>query len=178
MTPKELRKAARRRLARRISTRIEDFPRQHAALESAMGEFGDEFALQRFKPAFETTNDVQAYNRVQAVERATGRVQGYVADLAMDGVRLAGLPSDPAGGEGFRAAHAFEALRDAKVIDARLCRRLATAQKHRSQIEHEYPGLRAGSLHRAAILVRESSPEFFASFRAWIEPHLSELFSE
>jgi hypothetical protein len=31
----------------------------------------------------------------------------------MDGVRLAGLPSDPTGGEGFRAVHAFEALRDA-----------------------------------------------------------------
>lgn len=137
-----------------------------------MAEFGGEFDLQRFKRAFETTDDVAAYNRVQAVERATGRVQGYVADMAMDGVRLAGLPSDPTGGEGFRAAHAFEALCEAGVIDARLRRRLVTAQRNRSQIEHEYPGLGAGSVHRAAILVREASREFFGLFRAWIEPYL------
>lgn len=89
------------------------------------------------------------------------------------GVRLVGLPSDPAGGEGFRATHAFDALRDAKLIDAGLCRRLARAQKGRSQIEHEYPGLRAGRVHDAAILVCETSLEFFTRFRAWIEPHLT-----
>jgi hypothetical protein len=172
MTRGELRKATRRRLARRIDARIEDFPRQHAALEAAMASFGEKFDLQPFKRAFETTDDVEAYNRVQAIERGVGRVQGYVADMAMDGVRLAGLSSDPAGGEGFRAAPAFEALRDAKVIDVRLCNRLVAAQKDRSQIEHEYPGLRAGNVHKAAILVRESSREFFSLFRPWIEPHL------
>jgi hypothetical protein len=172
MTPKELRKVARRRLARRIAARVEDFPRQHAALESAMDEFGDEFDVQRFKRAFETVDDLEAYNRVQAVERAVSRVQGYVADMAMDGARLADLPSEPAGGEGFRAASAFDALRDAKVIDGRLCGRLGTAQSNRSQIEHEYPGLRAGKVHKTAILVRDASREFFALFCPWIEPHL------
>jgi hypothetical protein len=173
MTDERLRKAARKRLERRIVARIDDFPRQHAALESAMAAFGDEFDLARFKRAFETSEDIEAYNDVQAVERAIGRVQGYVAEMAMDGVRLVGLPSDPAGGEGFRATHAFEALRDAKLIDAGLCRRLARAQKGRSQIEHEYPGLRAGRVHDAAILIRETSLEFFTRFRAWIEPHLT-----
>lgn len=172
MTPGELRKVARRRLARRIDARIEDFPRQHRALESAMASFGENFDLQSFKRAFEATEDMEAYHRVQTIERGIGRVQGYVADMAMDGVRLADLPSDPAGGEGFRAAHAFEALRDAKVIDAGLCVRLVDAQRDRSQIEHEYPGLRAGNVHKAAILVRDSSREFYALFRPWIEPHL------
>jgi len=173
MTDERLRKAARKRLERRIVARIDDFPRQHAALESAMAAFGDEFDLARFKRAFETSEDIEAYNDVQAVERAIGRVQGYVAELAMDGVRLVGLPSTPSGGEGFRATHAFEAMRDAKLIDAALDRRLARAQKGRSQIEHEYPGLRAGRVHEAAIVIRETSLEFFARFRAWIEPHLT-----
>lgn len=172
MTPGELRKVARRRLARRIDARMEDFPRQHRALKSAMASFGETFDLQSFKRAFETTEDMEAYNRVQTIERGVGRVQGYVADMAIDGVRLAGLPSDPAGGESFRAAHAFKALRDAKVIDAGLCARLVDAQRDRSQIEHEYPGLRAGNVHRAAILVRDSSRQLFALFRPWIEPHL------
>jgi hypothetical protein len=172
MTPGELRKVARRRLARRIDARIEDFPRQHMALESAMASFGETFDQQSFKRAFETTEDMEAYHRVQAIERGVGRVQGYVADMAMDGVRLVGLPSDPTGGEGFRAAHAFEALRDAMVIEVALCRRLIDAQKDRSQIEHEYPGLRAGNVHKAAILVCDSSHQFFAVFRRWIEPYL------
>lgn len=174
MSHEGLRKAARKRLQRRIVARIDDFPRQHAALESAMAAFGDGFDLARFKRAFETSDDIDAYNDVQAVERAAGRVQGYVGDMAMDGVRLAGLPSDPAGGEGFRATHAFEALRDAKLIDAGLCRRLARAQRGRSQIEHEYPGLRAGRVHDAATLIRETSLEFFTRFRPWVEPHLDE----
>jgi hypothetical protein len=172
MTERDLRKAARKRLVRRIVARIEDFPRQHAALEFAMAAFGDEFDRASFKRAFETADDMEAYNDVQSVERAAGRVQGYVADMAMDGVRLAGLPSDPTGGDGFRAAHAFKALRDANVIDAALCRRLVQAQSHRSQIEHEYPGLLAGKLHDAAILIRETSREFFAGYRTWIEPFL------
>jgi hypothetical protein len=92
--------------------------------------------------------------------------------MAMDGVRLAELPSDPTGGEGFRAVHAFKALRDANVLDPRLCRRLVTAQGHHSQIEHEYPGLLAGKLHDAAVLIRETSREFFALYRPWIELHL------
>ena len=150
MTDGELRKAARKRLERRIVARIDDFPRQHAALESAMAAFGDEFDLARFKRAFETSDDIAAYNDVQAVERAAGRVQGYVADMAMDGVRLAGLPSDPAGGEGFRAVHAFEALRDAKLIDAGFCR----------QLLHPLPALdRAISLQRHAS-VREPARTF------------------
>jgi len=139
-----------------------------------MAAFGDEFELAQFRRAFETSDDINAYNDVQAVERAAARVQGYVGDMAMDGVRLAGPPSDPAGGEGFRATHAFETLRDAKVIDAGLCRRLARAQKGRSQIEHEYPGLRAGRVHDTAILIRETSLEFFTRFRTWVEPHLGE----
>lgn len=85
MTDERLRKATRKRLERRIVARIDDFPRQHAALESAMAAFGDDFDLVRFKRAFETSEDIEAYNDVQAVERAIGRVQGYVAEMAMDG---------------------------------------------------------------------------------------------
>jgi hypothetical protein len=40
-----------------------------------------------------------AYNRVQAVERALGRVQKYVAELAEAGVKLAALPR-PTDGHG------------------------------------------------------------------------------
>jgi hypothetical protein len=137
-----------------------------------MRTFGVKFDRGQFKQAFETTDDMDAYNRVQAVERAVGRLQGFVGDMARDGVRLADLPSDPSGGEGFRAKNAFEALRRAKVIDGNLCRRLIKGQGARIEIEHEYVRLRAGKLHEAAINVRDTSQEFFNLYRPWIEPYL------
>jgi hypothetical protein len=172
MTRRELRKAERKRLIRRIVAHIDEFPRQHEALVYAMESFGGDFDLGQFKEAFATADDMPAYSRVQAVERGVGRVQGFVGDMACDGVRLGDLPSDPLGGEGFRAKPAFEALRKAKIIDGQLCRRLSKGQDARIEIEHEYVSLRAGKLHESAIVVRDASLEFFELFRAWIEPYL------
>ncbi len=56
-----------------------------------MAAFGGDFDLRQFKQAFNTIDDIDAYNRVQAVERALGRVQNFVADLALAGVKLAQL---------------------------------------------------------------------------------------
>lgn len=160
----------RRRWQASIVRHLEDFPRQYAALESAMGAFGEDFDLPSFKRAFETSDDMESYNRVQALERAVGRVQNFVAELAEAGVRLAALP--PAERAGPPASRAFEALRDANVIDGRLCRRLVRAQGARSAIEHGYLQIPAGDVHRAAELVHESARDFIGRYRRWIEPYL------
>jgi hypothetical protein len=76
----EFRKAELKRAKREIIACLADFPRQYAALERAMASFGGDFDLRQFKAAFETTDDLDAYNRVQAVERGLGRVQNFVAD--------------------------------------------------------------------------------------------------
>src|SRR4051812_43083756 len=133
-----------------------------------MAPFGDEFDLVRFKRAFDTHADMEAYNRVQAVERALARVQNFVAELAYAGVNLAELPRPRIADEGSRAQQAFEALRDAKVIDGRLCRRLIRAQKARSLIEHSYIRTPAGDVHRAAELVHDAARDFIGPYRAWI----------
>ena len=173
MTAGELRKAERARLARDVVAHLEDFPRQLAALETAMAAFGDDFDLKQFKAAFDTADDLEAYNRAQAVERAVGRVQNYVADIAVAGVRLAELPRERLQDRGSSAQQAFEALRDAKVIDAELCRRLVRSQKARSLIEHTYVRTPAGDVHRATRLVHDAAVDFIAPYRAWIEPHLA-----
>jgi uncharacterized protein YutE (UPF0331/DUF86 family) len=172
MADDEPRKADRKRWTRDIVRHLEDFPRQYAALETAMLAFGDDFDLPRFKTAFNTTEDIEAYNRVQAVERAVGRVQNYVADLAIVGVRLAQLERPPIGGDGSPAQQAFEALRNEKVIDGGLCRRLTRAQRARAMIEHSYVETPAGDVHRAAQLVHEAARDFIGPYRAWIEAHL------
>jgi hypothetical protein len=159
----EPRRAQRKRWALRISERLEDFPRQHEALEASMGEFGAGFELRRFKTAYESHADLQAYNRAQAVERGLGRVQNYVAELAIDGSRLAGLkPTRSRKGE---ASDAFARLASAGVISGALRGRLDRAQKARSAIEHNYLGVPAGTVHRTAELVHESSREFIGPYR-------------
>ncbi len=153
------RKADLRRWRREIVDLLADFPRQHAALETAMSAFGEGFELSRFKRAYDTETDMDAYNRVQAVERALGRVQNYVADLSIAGVKLAGLDLSEADHDAM-APRAFRALKDTGAIGAELCRRLIRAQKARTMIEHSYVKVPAGNSHRAAVLVRESSREF------------------
>jgi len=160
-----------KRLTREILNVLEDLPRQHAALETAMATFGEDFDLREFKAAYEVTDpaDLADYNRVQAVERGLGRVQNYVAELAIKGVRLAELPTGKADSEAHKA---FDALRDDGVISASLCRRLIRAQKARSRIEHGYLKVPAGDVHRAAQLVSESAREFVAGYGTWIRPLL------
>jgi hypothetical protein len=163
--------AKRWRLA--VVRHLEDLPRQYAALEHAMATFGADFDLQQFKEAYDTAEDMDAYNRVQAVERALGRVQNYVTELAEAGVKLAALPR-AIDSHGSPAQQAFDAMRDAKVISGGLCRRLVQAQNARTRIEHGYVQTPAGDVHRAAILVRDAARDFMGSYRAWIEPYLAQ----
>lgn len=166
------RKADHKRWERDVVRHLEEFPRQYAALETAMAAFGEDFDLPQFKDAFNTTEDMEAYNRVQAIERAVGRVQNFVAELADAGAKLAQLPRPPITDDGSPAQQAFEALRDAEVIDGRLCRRLTRAQRARVIIEHSYVQTPAGDVHRAAELVREVARDFVGPYRAWIASYL------
>lgn len=171
--PAQPRKVDRKRWRRDIARYLEDFPRQFAALERAMAAFGGDFDLGQFKQAFDTTDDMDGYNRVQAVERALGRVQNFVADMARAGVKLAQLPRTSEA-QGSVVHQAFAALRDAGIIDGELCRRLTRAQDARSMIEHGYIEISAGRVHQAAELVHESARDFIGHYRVWIEPHLRE----
>jgi uncharacterized protein YutE (UPF0331/DUF86 family) len=173
MTTPEARKVDRRRWRRDIARHLEDFPRQYVALERAMAAFGGNFDLVQFKQAFNTVDDIDAYNRVQAIERALGRVQNFVADLAQAGVKLAQLPH-VAEGHGPPSHQAFAALRKAGVIDGELCRRLTRAQDARTMIEHGYVETSAGRVHQAAELVRGSATDFISRYRTWVEPYLKE----
>jgi uncharacterized protein YutE (UPF0331/DUF86 family) len=165
------RKVDIRRWRLRITERLEDFPRQHEALQSAMEEFGPDFDFKQFKGAYESKADLAAYNRAQAVERGLARIQNYIAEVAIDGCKLAELEIIHKNGE---ATNAFATLAEVGVINRALAARLQKAQKARSSIEHFYVRVPAGSVHRAAMLIFESSREFIGSFRDWIEPYLTD----
>jgi hypothetical protein len=172
MAERPPRKVDRQRWRREIVRYLGDFPRQYAALENAMGAFGDDFELTEFKQAFDTADDMEAYNRVQAVERAVGRVQNYVNDLAEAGAKLAQLARPPLEGQRSRAEQAFEALRAGGIIGRSLCRRLVQAQAARTRIEHSYVQTPAGDVHRATTLVRDAARQFIGAYGTWIRPYL------
>ena len=174
MADAEPRKADRKRWQRDIVRHLEDFPRQYAALETAMAAFGDDFDLRCFKEAFNTTEDMEAYNRVQALERAVGRVQTFVAELAEGGVKLAQLPRPAIEDSGSAVQQAFEALRDADIIGSGLCRQLTRSQTARSMIEHSYVQTAAGDVHRAAELIQRTARDFIGRYRPWIGPYLEQ----
>jgi uncharacterized protein YutE (UPF0331/DUF86 family) len=153
-----------------VNARLEDFPLQVEALQSAMEEFGDDFKLTEFKPAFERKAGIKSYNRVQAVERAFSRVQNYVVELAELGSKLAELELPKS--HQSDAARAFDALRAEGVISAALCKRLKRAQKARSAVEHEYVAVKAGRLHEAVKLVLPAARDFIGPYSAWIAPYL------
>ena len=174
LASREPRKADRARWSGSIIDHLQDFPRQYAALETAMAAFGDDFDLRAFKLTFETSEDLEAYNRVQAVERAVLRVQNYVGELAENGAKLAELPGSTGPGEQSEIERALATLRDADVIDGNLCRRLVRAQGARRRIEHSYVRVRAGDVHRATQLIHEAARDFIARYRQWIEPYLAD----
>ncbi len=132
-----------------------------------MGAFGDGFEIDLLKKAYETGSDLDAYNRAQALERAVGRVQNYVADLSIDGVKLAGLEAAKTSDSG-PAVRAFETFRAAGVIGTGLCRRLVRAQTSRRFLDHDYVNVPAGSLHKSALLVRDCPTDFLRKYRFWI----------
>lgn len=164
----------RRRWTNTIDNHLADLTRQFDALDNAMQAFGSDFDLTQFKRAYDTADDMELYNRAQALERAVGRVQNFIAELAQAGAKLAGLELPAMGPDGSKAAQAFEALRGSGVIDGQLARRLVRAQKLRSRLEHSYVTVPAGDVHATAVLVRESSLQFIGPYRRWIEPFLSE----
>jgi hypothetical protein len=167
----ELRKADRQRLVRLVVDHLKEFPRQLAALEFAIAEFGDEFDLAGFKRAFNSPK-LDVYNSVQALEKAVGRVQNFLTDMAVFGARLAELPVGRPGKDGSKAKPSFDALRDAGVIDGSVCRRLEDGQKARSRLEHDYLYMSAGDVYRAVKTVRQTAQEFIAPYSAWIERYL------
>lgn len=159
-----------KRLHSEIVERLYSLPDEILALESAMEEFGEGFELKEFKRAFEKKEGIKAYNRVQAVEHAFSRVQNYVVELAERGCRLARLELH--GTHEANSARAFDALKEAGVINASLCRNLKRTQKARADVEHDYPGMRAGRLHAAVELGLPSAREFIRPYSSWIAPYL------
>jgi uncharacterized protein YutE (UPF0331/DUF86 family) len=156
---------------------LDDYPRQLEALRYSARTFGADFDVAQFAEAF-SSDEPELYTRVQAIERALGRLQGYMATMAENGAKLAGLTRRAPRDREPKVQRDFEALRDADAISKDLCRRLVASQRLRNQFEHDYVKADAEDLHEAVAQLLQLAPEFLDRFARWIEPHLSGSTSE
>lgn len=159
--------ARSRGLREAILRRLEDLPRQYAALQTAMSSFGDEFDRTAFASALEG-DDLDAYNRAQAIEQGFTRLQNYVVELAGAAAELAGLRAKARA----EARRDLELLRDAGVLSASLAERLAGLQRMRNALQHADIDLDPGELHAAVLALHDAIPSFTRALRDWIAPRL------
>lgn len=161
----------RKRWRRSLVEHLADFPRQLEALRFSTRSFAGNFDFADFADAF-SSEDPQLYTRVQAIERAFGRLQSYIALMSEEGANLAGLTSRSPKEREPKSQPAFEALRDAGVIPNDLCRRLVASQKSRNLFEHDYVKAQAEDVHEAVTELLDLAPDFLDRFARWVERHL------
>lgn len=170
--PRAARDIDRKRWRRSVVDQLADYPRQLAALRYSTQTFGEDFDLDKFTAAF-LSDRPEPYTRVQAIERAFGRLQSYMAAMAENGAKLADLPRRAPRDREPRAQPAFEALCDDGAITKDLCTRLVASQKLRNRFEHEYVKVDAEDVHEAVAQLLTLAPEFLDRFARWVEPHLA-----
>ena len=169
--PRPARDIDQKRWRRSLVDHLEDYPRQLEALRFSARTFGPDFGLAQLADAF-SSDEPELYTRVQAIERALGRLQSYMAAMAEDGTKLAGLVRRATQDREPRAQPAFEALRDAGVITKDICGRIVASQRIRNRLEHDYVKMDAEDLHEAVTQMLKLAPEFLDRFARWVEPHL------
>lgn len=161
----------RKRRRHSVTEHLRDLTRQLAAFEHSLESFGEDFAIEPFRAAFESA-ELDEYSRAQLVEHTFSRVQGYLAQLADDGSKLAGLERRQSTGDEPRAAPHFEALRDAGVLNDAGAQALIRGQRDRNVIEHRYVRVDADLVHAAAQRLRATAPDFIRRYRDWVAPFL------
>lgn len=154
-----------RALKAKIRDRVSDVRRHLHALRTAMGEFGEDFEKDAFRSAF-VSDDPVVLNRVKSVERGVDQLYNYIAELAAFGLELAELRGRR---DETNARRDLDALRDAGVISGELTRRLQRLRELRRMLVHEYATATSEQVHESALIVADSFPAFYDSYRAWIK---------
>ncbi len=154
-----------RALKAKIRDRVSDVRRHLLALRTAMAEFGEDFDMDAFRAAF-ISDDPVVLNRVKSVERGVDQLYNYIAELAAFGLELAELRGRR---DETNARRDLDALRDAGVISGELTRRLQRLRELRRMLVHEYATATSEQVHESALIVTDSFPAFYDSYREWIK---------
>lgn len=160
---------ASKALKAKVRDRLNDTARHVDALNAAMAEFGDEFDPVVFRSAFQS-RDPRLLNKVKAVERGSEQLYNYIAELARFGLELSTVIDQSAEPN---ARRDFRKLREIGVISGSQESRLQTLRELRRNLVHEYPGVIAGDVRDAAILVSQEFRPFVDRYTDWIRADFS-----
>jgi len=159
-TPLEATDPARARaLKAKVRDRVSDVRRHLLALRTAMAQFGEDFDLEEFTPAY-VSEDPVLLNRVKAVERGVEQLSDYIAELTAFGLELAGARARE---DETDARGNLDALRSAGVISRGLTRRLQRLRELRRMTAT------AEHVHESALILAAEFPAFFDAYREWIK---------
>lgn len=148
-----------------VLVRLADLQRHFGALRHAMSGFGDDFDLEPYELAAASDDPVELA-RVYAVERPFELLDNYVIELGSAGLVAAGVYQP--GSEPTSGIAILRALRDQGVISAERCTRLERIHRARTDVQHEYPDVRAHNLHEAAHLLVAELPGFVGDYQTWL----------
>jgi uncharacterized protein YutE (UPF0331/DUF86 family) len=152
-------------LKHKVLARLTDLARHYRAFDAAIAEYGTGFPEQVFVDAA-ASEDPTVLNRVKAVERGLDQLFNYMAELAAQGLELAGVRAP---GDEPNARADLRRLRDAGIIEPGLCERLVQVAAIRNRMVHDYVGLAARDTHEAARLLHAALPAFVTAYQGWLK---------
>jgi len=156
--------SARSRWRVGIDDRLARVPRYRAALLRSMSEFGDDFELEGFVAAYDST-DPDTINAVTAVEGDLGHIVNWLRQIGELGyhelVRLGRIEKSDDG--------PLEGLVEAGLLTAADRSRLTDLVTLRNRLQHDYPGVTPVQIHAAVGLLLETLPRLIERYVAMIE---------
>jgi uncharacterized protein YutE (UPF0331/DUF86 family) len=154
----------RRSLPRKIKVRVADMPRHYETLRYAADTFGDDFALETYEAAARSSDPAQL-TKVYAVEHGFELLVNSIAQLVRETLEQYGWrkPDDPP-----NAPADFRVFHDAGAITKTQADRMTNLCRLRNGLQHDYPDVRAASIHEGVnVLLAEIGP-FMKSYSTWL----------
>jgi uncharacterized protein YutE (UPF0331/DUF86 family) len=156
---------SRQPLPRKIKVRVADMPRHYETLRYAADAFGDDFPLEAYEIAARSPDPAEL-TKVYAVDHGFELLVNSIAQLVRETLEQRGFrePDDPQD-----APADLRAFRDAGAITKTQCERMIDLCRLRNDLEHEYPDVRASSVHTGVkVLLAEIGP-FMKCYGAWLK---------
>jgi hypothetical protein len=150
-----------------IEGRLEDLLLDRDALRLGMVQFGDDFALDRFREAFDSREAAER-NRARLVTSNFQAIADGMVELVREAVTAIGLR--PAGRRP-EANPDIEAIRADEGITGRQAAELVQLKKLANDIRHVYITVSADDVHAGVDRLLKLLPRFTSAYVAWLEGH-------
>lgn len=155
-------------LPRAIADRLRELRLHWETLAFAIEQIGEDFSRGRFAELTRSTDPADRA-RVYAVERGFEVLVNYLTELTVAGLEAAGARNP---GAEVSAPREFRALAEQGGISRKLSNQLVALARTRNDLTHDYPSLRANTLHAAVVELREVFPAFMRSYPGWLRERL------